>query len=76
MPFAIKTVKRMAIAIIATGWMFTIASSLDALFPDSRGLAFGGPMTNQIAFFLFYIGIVMVMWILFVIGYRSYFPKR
>ncbi len=76
MPFAIKTVKRMAIAIIATGWMFTIASSLDALFPDSRGLAFGGPMTNQIAFFLFYIGIVMVMWILFVIGYRSFFPKR
>ena len=76
MPFAIKTVKRMAIAIIATGWMFTIASSLDALFPDSRGLAFGGPMTNQIAFFLFYTGIVMVMWILFVIGYRSFFPKR
>ncbi|MEQ9010697.1 hypothetical protein [Algiphilus sp.] len=76
LPFATKTVRYMAISIIAVGWMFTIASSFDALFADSRGLAIGGPLTNSIAFFLFYIGIVMVMGILLAIGYRCLFARR
>jgi hypothetical protein len=61
----------MSIAMISVGWMFTIASSMDALFTDSRGLAYGGPLTNNIAFFLFYVGILMIMYILLVIAYRS-----
>ena len=71
MPFTIKSIRRMSIAIISVGWMFTIASSMDALFSDSRGLAYGGPLTNNIAFFLFYVGIIMVMYILLAIAYRS-----
>ncbi len=70
MPFAVKTLRRMSLAVIATGWMFTIASSLDALYTDSRGLAYGGPFTNNLAFFLFYVGILMIMGILLVMGYR------
>ncbi|MEX1663955.1 hypothetical protein [Zhongshania arctica] len=71
LPFTIKTIRRMSVAMISVGWMFTIASSMDALFTDSRGLAYGGPLTNNIAFFLFYVGILMVMYILLVIAYRS-----
>ena len=71
MPFTIKSIRRMSIAMISVGWMFTIASSMDALFSDSRGLAYGGPLTNNIAFFLFYVGIIMVMYILLAIAYRS-----
>lgn len=75
MPFTVKTLRRWSLAVIATGWMFTIASSMDALFADSRGLAFGGPLTNTIAFFLFYVGILMIMWILLVMGYRCLFSR-
>ncbi len=75
MPFAIKTLRRMSVAVIATGWMFTVASSMDALFVDSRGLAFGGPLTNTIAFLLFYVGILMIMWILLAMGYRCLFTR-
>ncbi|MFT7403518.1 MAG: hypothetical protein ACI955_000573 [Zhongshania sp.] len=71
LPFTIKTIRRMSVAMISVGWMFTIASSMDALFTDSRGLAYGGPLTNNIAFFLFYVGILMIMYILLVIAYRS-----
>jgi len=76
LPFAAKTLRHMALSIIAVGWMFTIASSFDALFADSRGLAIGGPLTNSIAFFLFYVGIIMVMGILLAIGYRCLFARR
>jgi len=70
MPFAIKTLRRMSLGVIATGWMFTLASSMDALYPDSRGLAYGGPFTNTFAFFLFYVGILVIMGILLAMGYR------
>lgn len=76
LPFAAKTVRYMALSIIAVGWMFTLASSFDALFANSRGLAIGGPLTNSVAFFLFYVGIVMVMGILLAIGYRCLFGRR
>ncbi len=71
MPFTIKATKRMVYLILPIGWMFTIASLMDALFLESRGLAIGGPLTNSIAFFLFYVGIVVLMYFLVVIGYRS-----
>lgn len=76
LPFTANSLRRMGLSMIAVGWMFTIASSFDAIFADSRGLAIGGPLTNSIAFFLFYVGIIMVMWILFIVGYRSTFAKE
>ncbi|MGB0956413.1 MAG: hypothetical protein ACPGZP_10490 [Panacagrimonas sp.] len=76
LPFASRTLRWMGISMISVGWMFTVASSFDALFTDSRGLAIGGPLTNNIAFFLFYVGILMVMGILLAIGYRCLFSRR
>lgn len=75
MPFALITLRRMSLAVIAVGWMFTVASLMDAIFTDSRGLAIGGPLTNSIAFFLFYVGIVMIMYIFLAIAYRSLTAK-
>ncbi|MEM7360248.1 MAG: hypothetical protein AAF431_14190, partial [Pseudomonadota bacterium] len=56
--------------IIIVGWTIVVASALDPLFPDSRGLAFGGPLTNNMAFFLFYVGVVAVMVIMALIAWR------
>ncbi len=75
MPFGLKTLRRMSIAVISVGWMFTVASLMDAVFVDSRGLAIGGPLTNSFAFFLFYIGIAMIMYIFLAIAYRSLTAK-
>jgi uncharacterized membrane-anchored protein len=47
----------------------------DALFPDSRGLAASDVLTNNIAFGLFYVGILIVMAILALIAWRSLRPE-
>lgn len=54
--------RRVTIALIITAWTFPIASLFDAFFEDSRGLRFGGPITNMIPFFLFYVGIIALVW--------------
>ena len=69
-PFTNKTLNRIAWGLISVGWTIVIASALDPLFPDSRGLQFGGSLTNQIAFFLFYWGVVLVMIIMAAIAWR------
>lgn len=45
---------------ILASWTIVIASALDPIFPEARGLKFGGNAANQAAFFLFYVGIVTV----------------
>jgi hypothetical protein len=62
MDLTIRQARRIAQALIVTAWTFPIASLFDALFPGSRGLKFGGPVTNLIPFFLFYIGIIALVW--------------
>jgi len=69
-PFSEKGLKRIAWAVIAIGWSIVLASALDPLFPESRGLAFGGSTTNLAAFFLFYIGVPGVMILTAVIVWR------
>lgn len=71
LPFAVKTLRRMSLGVISIGWLFTVASLFDAIFPDSRGLAFGGPITNTIAFLMFYFGILVLIVILVSIAYRT-----
>lgn len=70
LPFTELGKKRTAHWIIIVGWTIVVASALDPLFPDSRGLAFGGPLTNNMAFFLFYVGVVAVMVIMALIAWR------
>ncbi|ORE87453.1 hypothetical protein ATO7_10437 [Oceanococcus atlanticus] len=75
-PFGVKALKRIAWGLISVGWTIVIASALDPLFPDSRGLEFGGSATNQLAFFLFYWGVVLVMIIMGVIAWRCLRPHK
>ncbi len=69
-PFSTKVLKRFALGFLIVTWTIVLASSLDPLFPKSRGLEFGGPATNQIAFFLFYVGVVLVMALMAKIAWR------
>lgn len=62
MDLSVQQARKVVRALIVTAWTFPIASLFDALFPDSRGLRFGGPVTNFIPFFLFYVGILALVW--------------
>ena len=73
LPFTLAALRRIAWGLIVVGWTFTVASAFDALFPDSRGLAFGGPLTNNLAFFMFYVGVLIVMAIMASIAWRTLF---
>lgn len=57
-----KSARRVVFLLIITAWLFPIASLFDAFFEESRGLRFGGPVTNMIPFFMFYVGVLSVMW--------------
>lgn len=70
MPFSQQAARRIALGFIVVAWTIVLASALDPLFPDSRGLAFGGPVTNQLAFFLFYVGVVLIMVLSAVIAWK------
>ena len=67
--------RRSGIGMIVVAWTFVIASLMDPLFANSRGLAFGGPFTNQIAFFLFYVGVLLVMGIMALVAYKALFAN-
>lgn len=62
MDLAARQARRIARAMLLTAWAFPIASLFDALFKDSRGLRFGGPVSNLVPFFLFYAGILALVW--------------
>ncbi len=59
MPFSEIALKRIAYGMIVVGWTIVVAC---------------GPLTNYIAFFLFYVGVVAVMVIMAVIAYRCLKP--
>jgi hypothetical protein len=52
---------RLAAAMVIVAWTIVIASILDPIFPDARGLIFNADssIANGFAFFLFYVGIVI-----------------
>ena len=76
MPFQAVGRKRLAYAMLVITWTIVIASALDPLFPDSRGLEFGGPITNHFAFFLFYIGVGGAMIVPAIIAWRCLRPAK
>jgi len=69
-PFSAKALKRIAWSVVIIGWTIVLASAIDPLWPDSRGLEIGGPLTNNIAFFLFYIGVGTVMVVMAIVAWR------
>ncbi|MBQ0798512.1 MAG: hypothetical protein KBT63_04450 [Porticoccaceae bacterium] len=60
---SVKTSRRIAIGMIITAWTIVIASTIDPLFPNARGLELTGESTlwNDVAFLLFVIGIGIVI---------------
>ena len=75
-PTTEKMHKRLALAFIITAWSFIIGATFDPFFADSRGLAFGGPITNLLAFFSFYPGVLAVIWASGYITYACLFQKN
>jgi len=76
--FSASTSRRIAIGMIITAWTIVIASTLDPLFPNSRGLALTSEsnLTNDIAFLLFVVGIVIVVAIMLKIAHQCLFARR
>jgi len=52
---------RLTVGMVIVAWTIVIASVLDPIFPNARGLVFNAEsnIANGIAFFLFYVGIVI-----------------
>jgi hypothetical protein len=75
LPFTLVGVRRIVYGMLVIAWTIVIASGLDPLFPDSRGLAVSDSLTNNIAFGLFYIGVGGVMILMAVIAYKALFAK-
>ena len=59
---------------VVVAWTIVIASCLDPLFPDARGLAFSpdSNLANDVAFFLFYIGIVIACAVVLMVAVRAF----
>lgn len=77
LPFSPTGQRRFGTCMIIVAWTIVIASCLDPLFADSRGLEIGGPLSNTIAFFLFYIGVPLAMIVMAVVAYKALwsYPK-
>ncbi|MEM8619629.1 MAG: hypothetical protein AAGF73_07900 [Actinomycetota bacterium] len=77
LPFGAVGVKRSARTMMVVAWTIVVASTLDPLFDDSRGLRMGLNVTNTLAFLLFYGGVVAVcVLVVVVIAYRSLWAKN
>lgn len=62
--------RRLTWAMITVAWTIVVASAIDPLFPDARGLEFGRNVPNTVAFFLFYVGVLTVCWVAAVIAVK------
>lgn len=69
----IKHTYSLAVGSTIVAWTIVIASCLDPIFPNARGLAFTAESNfiSDIAFFLFYIGIVIAFWVVITIAVKS-----
>lgn len=74
-PFANRGRRRLTYAAIVVAWTIVVASTLDPLFPNSRGLRFGANLPNTVAFFLFYVGIVLAFAVVITIAWRTLGPQ-
>lgn len=76
LPFGAVGVKRSAQTMMVVAWTIVVASTLDPLFDDSRGLRMGLNVTNTFAFLLFYVGVLAVCVLVVVIAYKSLWVKN
>ena len=71
LPFGTVGVRRSAITMMVVAWTIVVASTLDPLFTDSRGLRMGLNVTNTLAFLLFYVGVGAVCVLVVVIAWKA-----
>ncbi|MEM7272072.1 MAG: hypothetical protein AAF547_03235 [Actinomycetota bacterium] len=71
LPFGAAGVRRSAQAMMVVAWTIVVASTLDPLFENSRGLRMGLNVTNTMAFLLFYVGVGAVCVLVVVIAWKS-----
>ena len=76
LPFSDVGRRRFGYCMILIAWTIVIASALDPLFENSRGLDVGGPLTNNITFFLFYIGAPLVMIPMAIVAYKALWSAK
>ena len=69
----VEKIFRLAVGMVVVAWTIVVASCLDPLFPDARGLAFTpeSNLANDVAFFLFYIGIVIAVAVVITVAAKS-----
>jgi len=75
-PVPPRRASQLSWAFIVVAWTFVIASLMDPLFEGSRGLHFGGPVTNTIAFLLFYVGVLLITGIAGYIAWACLKPQK
>lgn len=70
----IERVYRLAWGMVVVAWTIVLASCLDPLLPNARGLAFTAEssLASDIAFFLFYIGIAIVCAVVVIIALKAF----
>lgn len=69
----VEKIYRVAVAMILVAWTIVAASCLDPLFSDARGLAFTAEsnFVNDLAFFLFYIGIALAFVVVIIVAVKA-----
>ncbi|BFM14113.1 hypothetical protein R50073_02960 [Maricurvus nonylphenolicus] len=72
----IKRIYRISVGMIVVAWTFVIASAIDPIFPNARGLAFNASsnLASDTAFFLFYIGIIIAFVAVITIAVKTLRP--
>ena len=74
----VEKIYRVAIGMVVVAWTIVVASALDPLFPDARGLAFTpeSNFANDVAFFLFYVGIVIACVVVTTVAVKAFKPSN
>jgi hypothetical protein len=69
---------RLTVGMVIVAWTIVIASVLDPIFPNARGLVFNADssIANGIAFFLFYVGIVISFIVVSIVAIKFLRPSR
>jgi hypothetical protein len=70
----VQRIYPLAVGMVIVAWTIVVASALDPLFPDARGLAItsGSNLANDVAFFLFFIGIVIAVAVVINVAVKSF----
>ena len=74
MASVVNRIYRIAVAMIVVAWTIVVASAIDPIFPEARGLLFSSEsnLANGVAFFFFCIGIITVCVIVVVVAVKAF----